>query len=141
MHILFRSHILECAHSIQPVPGKIKLEIVIRMEIKIETQKIWVSFQMKRFMKRSLGGLLWILFSENDFRSDDGFASHHSGNGPRILGLFSNETFSKRPRTIFQESDFHSINLFESHTSGNRRGGGLGSSTIVKKFNEPYAPS
>jgi len=33
----------------------------------------------------------------------------------KVVGLFSNETFEKRPRTVFQDSDFHSNNRFESH--------------------------
>ena len=37
-----------------------------------------------------------------------------------------------------QESPRH-VNVL--HTTVYKRGGGLGSSTIFKKFNEPYAPS
>ena len=36
-----------------------------------------------------------------------------------VVGLFSNETFEKRPRTMIEDSDLHSDNRFEPHLLGN----------------------
>jgi len=33
----------------------------------------------------------------------------------KVVGLFSNETFETRPRTVIHDSDFHSDNRFESY--------------------------
>jgi len=59
--------------------------------------------------------------------------------------LFSDEPLEKKPVMTIEDFVWYSDDYFESHLLGNRlyvpRGGGLGSSTIFKKFNEPYAPS
>jgi len=60
----------------------------------------------------------------------------------RMRGRMHNENFLFFGPTFVLISSPDKFHLFPKHKCRTlERGGGLGSSTIFKKFNEPYAPS